>query len=53
MAEPKDVSKKHFYYSLIKSAIRIGAGVALASGLLITAGTLLVIAEIFGVVEEL
>ena len=26
MAEPVDVSKKHFYISLVKSAVRIVAG---------------------------
>ena len=30
MAEPVDVSKKHFYISLVKSAVRIVAGGLLA-----------------------
>jgi hypothetical protein len=30
MAEPVDVSKKHFYISLVKSAVRIVAGGVLA-----------------------
>ncbi len=30
MAEPVDVSKKHFYISLVKSAVRIVAGGILA-----------------------
>ena len=51
--EPKDPSKKHFYISMVKSAIRIGAGGFLVIGDLIVAGTLLVIAEILGIAEEL
>jgi hypothetical protein len=27
--EPKDISKKHFYISLVKSLVRIAASVAL------------------------
>lgn len=69
MAEPVDVSKKHFYVSLVKSAWRIIAAVLLAlagywlwtdtatvaqSGYLIMlAGAGLTIAEILGIVEEL
>ena len=32
MAEPVDVSKKHFYISLVKSAVRIVAGGAFIVG---------------------
>ena len=53
MAEPVVVSKKHFYLSLVKSAIRIGAGITLAMGMFYVAGLLFVGAEIFGIVEEL
>ena len=69
MSEPVDVSKKHFYVSLVKSAWRIIAAVLLAlagyrlwtdtatvaqSGYLIMlAGAGLTIAEILGIVEEL
>ena len=51
--QPKDTSRGHFYVSLAKSAIRILAGVALINGEFITAGGLLILAEILGVVEEL
>ena len=45
--------KNHLIASLIKSAFRIGAGVALATGFLTSAGILLVVAEVIGIVEEL
>ena len=54
--EPKDVSKKHFYISLVKSLIRMAASVALImSGIpyVMTAGWLLGIAEVLGIAEEL
>lgn len=51
--QPKDTSKGHFYVSLVKSVLRIGAGVALGIGALVIAGTLFVVAEILGIVEEL
>ena len=41
MAEPVDVSKKHFYISLVKSAVRIVAGVALIAGWYIKIGNLI------------
>lgn len=53
MAEPVDVSKKHFYISLVKSAVRIAAGVVLITGNLVLAGALLIGAEVLGIVEEL
>jgi|TARA_B110000285_G_scaffold158532_1_gene176884 hypothetical protein len=53
MTEPVDVSKKHFYISLVKSIVRIGAGAVLITGNLVAAGTLLIIAEILGILEEL
>jgi hypothetical protein len=53
MAEPVDVSKKHFYVSLAKSGVRIAAGVALCMGSLFVSGMLFVAAEILGIVEEL
>ena len=61
MAEPVDVSKKHFYISLIKSAVRIAAGVAFVSVLfaqvgimpIVVGGALLIGAEILGILEEL
>lgn len=51
--QPKDPSKKHFYVSLVKSIIRIGAGGCLIQGNLLFAGGLLIFAEILGIVEEL
>lgn len=51
--QPKDTSKGHFYVSLAKSAIRVVAGLALTQGMLLTAGSLIIIAEVLGVVEEL
>lgn len=51
--QPKDTSKGHFYVSLAKSAIRIGAGGCLVAGNLFLAGFLLIFAEILGVIEEL
>lgn len=43
----------HFKVSLIKSFLRIVAGGALFSGLLGTAGILLILAEVLGIIEEI
>ena len=52
--QPKDPSRGHFYVSLIKSATRIAAGIALIwPQSLILAGVFLIAAEILGIVEEL
>lgn len=51
--EPKDVSKKHFYISLVKSFVRIGAAGFLITGNLFAAGVALIVAEILGIAEEL
>lgn len=51
--QPKDTSKGHFYVSLVKSGLRIGAGIALVRGASVTAGALFIIAEVLGIVEEL
>jgi hypothetical protein len=51
--QPKDTSKGHFYVSLAKSVIRIGAGGCLIQGNLLFAGGFLIFAEILGIVEEL
>lgn len=51
--EPVDPSKKHFYISIIKSVVRIVAGVTLFYGNYAAAGCLLVIAEFLGILEEL
>ena len=51
--QPKDTSKGHFYVSLAKSALRIVAGIFLIDGNLLVAGSLLILAEGLGVIEEL
>lgn len=51
--QPKDTSKGHFYVSMVKSAIRIAAGVFLIQGFLVVAGAMLIAAELLGIVEEL
>lgn len=49
--------KLHLYISLVKSAVRIGAGLALILAgydpLITTAGALLLFAELLGIAEEL
>lgn len=51
--QPKDTSKGHFYVSLAKSFIRIGAGCWLMTGNFLMAGVCLILAEVLGIVEEL
>lgn len=51
--QPKDTSKGHFYVSLVKSFVRIGAGGCLIAGDLFFAGFLLIFAEALGIIEEL
>jgi len=51
--QPKDPSKGHFYISLVKSFIRIAAGVALCIYGLPIVGGLLIAAEALGILEEL
>ncbi len=51
--QPRDPSKRHFYVSLVKSFIRIGAGCWLMQGNLLMAGVCLILAEVFGIFEEL
>lgn len=53
MAEPVDPSKKHFYISLVKSAVRIVAGIFLVMGNFVLAGLFLIAAEGLGIIEEL
>jgi hypothetical protein len=50
--QPKDTSKGHFYVSLVKSIIRVGAGTALIMGSFAIAGGLFIVAEFLGVLEE-
>lgn len=51
--QPKDTSNGHFYVSIVKSIVRIGAGTSLSFGNLFFAGFLLILAEGLGVLEEL
>tara|TARA_R110000772_G_scaffold2311_7_gene8007 strand:- start:5135 stop:5293 length:159 start_codon:yes stop_codon:yes gene_type:complete len=51
--EPVDVSKKHFYISIVKSAFRIAAGFCLFMTAFTAAGVLFIVAEILGIAEEL
>ena len=51
--QPKDTSKGHFYVSLVKSVLRIGAGGFLVAGNLTSAGILFILAEVLGIAEEL
>ena len=50
--QPKDTSKGHFYVSLVKSIIRVGAGIALIMSSFAIAGGLFIVAEFLGVLEE-
>jgi hypothetical protein len=51
--QPKDPGRGHFYVSIVKSFVRIFAGVALINGNLIIAGISFIVAELLGIVEEL
>ena len=51
--QPKDTSRGHFYVSLVKSVLRIGAGISLIMVGFPEAGTLLIVAEVLGIIEEL
>ena len=51
--QPKDPSRGHFYVSLVKSGLRIVARVFLIDGNLLVAGSLLILAEGLGIIEEL
>ena len=55
--EPKEsTSKKHFYYSMVKSGVRlIGYALMMFSGhaIIVWAGILLAAAEVLGIMEEL
>jgi hypothetical protein len=44
---------KHKYISFAKSGVRILAGLALCYGMFWYAGSLLILAEVLGIVEEL
>ena len=49
----KSVSKlNHFNVSIVKSALRVVAGLALMYGAIFSAGGLLIAAEMLGILEE-
>jgi len=43
----------HFRISIVKSILRIIAGIVLVNGLLVPAGSFFIVAEILGIIEEL
>jgi hypothetical protein len=51
--QSKDPSRGHFYVSLVKSALRVVAGVMFIQGSMILGGAFLIAAEVLGIVEEL
>ena len=52
--EPVDVSKKHFYLSLVKSAVRLsGCLAATYTGSVVMLAAFLAVAEFIGIWEEL
>lgn len=50
--QPKDPNKRHFYISMVKSVVRMGAGAALIWGMFVLAGALFMFAEALGIAEE-
>ena len=50
---PKDPGMGHFYVSLVKSFLRIGAGGSLLYGNLLVAGILFIVAELLGILDAL
>jgi len=54
MAEPVDVSKKHFYISLVKSGLRLsGCLIAAYTSSVVTLALFFAVAEFLGIAEEL
>lgn len=51
--QPRDTSKGHFWVSMVKSAVRVVAGICLITGNLLMAGVCLIMAEVLGIVEEM
>lgn len=51
--QPRDTSRGHFYVSIVKSGMRVAAGIKLLAGDVFGAGVFLIIAEVLGVIEEL
>lgn len=53
MQEKESKTSWHFWVSFFKSSVRILAAIALIGTEFITAGLLLILAEVLGIVEEL
>lgn len=54
MGQPKESKTNwHFRISVVKSSLRIVAGIALCKSDIWVAGVLFIVAEILGIVEEL
>ena len=53
MQEKESKTNWHFRISIVKSALRITAGIALCKSDIFAAGLLFIVAEILGIVEEL
>jgi hypothetical protein len=53
MQQKESKSNWHFKISIAKSLLRMLAGAALATGNLYMAGATLIVAELFGIIEEL
>ena len=51
--QSRDPSRRHFYASMIKSIVRLGACAALYTGDYATAAIMLFTAEMIGIAEEL
>jgi hypothetical protein len=46
-------AKKHLIVSILKSMIRIVAGIMFIAGLIVAGGVLIILAEILGIIEEI
>lgn len=54
MAQKKESKTNwHFSLSIIKSVIRVMAGITLLNDQIMFAGALLILAELFGILEEI
>ena len=53
MQQKESKTTWHFRISMIKSAFRIAAGIALCRSDIWVAGAFLIVAEILGIIEEL
>ena len=53
MQEKESKTNWHFGISIVKSGIRIMAGITLINDQVLIAGILIILAEVFGIIEEL